>query len=201
MPRESPAVLHNGSSEVSLARRTSPAILSSDHRHMWKEERRAMTDTERMRLEEWVKLPADEQTRIVQALNPYAGEGASLIKRVCEAFAAEYGDQDGIAEVNFATYHGGEYVITVVTVVPSSPHLPDRYLGVRVVQLYTHVGRVLGAKLGGDYDELAEGIDRYYESVVAELERLGLTLETASKDQIRQAVEAAKRQWSQGQAM
>ncbi len=143
--------------------------------------------------DEWIKLSDEEKKRIVKQLDPYAGEGGSLIRKVYKQFREEYGGEDGILVMDYGIHLGGRYIISVTVQASKSPRIPDSYHGIEVLQLYTYATPELIEKLGENYDGIGEYIDRYYNEIKDELQRLGLTFETASKEEIVSAVEKFKR--------
>ena len=91
----------------------------------------------------WLKLPADEQGRRGQQLNPYYRPTWMFMKAVEERFVAEFADQPGVGEV-FCGFVGtlGPLTGIAVTIRKGQPRtrLPKVYLGFPVVRRYESAG-------------------------------------------------------------
>ena len=84
-------------------------------------------------LDEWIAMPDALRARVLNSLNPYAGEGAELVESIAARFRDEFGDEPGLRITGAGVYHGGTWVIGIThPLIFDRRRVPARYLGIEI---------------------------------------------------------------------
>ena len=102
-------------------------------------------------LAEWLNLSSADRRKRLDSLNPYGGEGFTLIKAISDRFRDEFGHLPGLVIDGPGVYHGGDWVISSSRpFVFDRRKLPEHYLGIMV---HTSVRNPLPLEFSKGYPE------------------------------------------------
>lgn len=105
----------------------------------------------------WLQMSREERIQEYQKWNVYNGEGKEIVQKINEAFKDKYGMQLGFVINEPCINQGGDWVLSVSTVI-GDPILdiPTEFLGIGVIRGFSGLSQELRKKLSEKFSNNIE---------------------------------------------